>query len=249
MKIKAGLAYLYDRPTVLTAERGHERIYSAQSYKRIRELPDVPALLSEATQLAAVFPLCWKIVDDRPVLVALRSLLPEGMGHYADDRAQLPLLVQTYPFVVPDPHSIEQQQLVVDQTIPDKPSDLGAPIILDNGRMSRGALFRARLALHVAQTFPATEDLSCELHQSDFLEPWPLRFDLGDHRHAVREDLYVIDAKKLNDPRLFRIVARHGVEAGLFLGLHRLSLFRASALLQLAKTAHARSGETETLAL
>jgi SapC len=249
MNLVSGLAGLYDRPTVLTAEWGHQRIYAAQSYKRMRELEDVPVVVPEAIQLAASFPLCWKMVGGTPVLVALRSLLPGGLGHYPDDRAQSPLVVQAYPFVIPDSNAIANQQLVVDQTVPDKPSDLGAPIVLDKGRMSRGALFRARTALHVARAIPATEDLSCDLHQWGFLEPWPLRFDLGGGRQALREDLWVISAKRLSDPRLFGTVARHGTEAGLFLGFHRVSLFRISALLQLAKAAHDRVDQPETLSL
>ncbi len=230
---------IYESPAILSAEWGHQRIYAAQSYARIRDLEDVPVVLPEAMALAALFPLCWKIVDDQAVLVALRSLMPDGRGHYHHNRKPLPLCLQAYPFAVPDPVAIERQQLIVDKAFADRPTDVGSPILLENGRMSRGALMRAKLALQAARSMQTTNALSDDLRASGFLEPWPLKFDLGHGLTAERSDLLVLGAARLGNPMLYGLVERHGPEAGTFLGVQRLSLFRISALLQLAKAAAA----------
>ncbi|PPD16078.1 MAG: hypothetical protein CTY25_03650 [Methylobacterium sp.] len=239
----------YENPTVVGMEWGHERIYAAPSYRLVRFLCDAPVTLGECQVLARWYPLCWRRSDDGLVLVALRSLLPEGEGHYPENRAPLPLCLQAYPFAVPDPESIERQQLVVDRVIADRPTDVGAPIVMANGRMSTGAVIRARLALQVARGLQATTALSRDLDAAGLLEPWPLDFDLGQGRRAGRSDLSVIAASQLGNPLLATIVERHGVDAGLFMAYQRISLFRIGFLLQLAKAGARPEGNAAALEL
>jgi hypothetical protein len=227
---------LYEKPTVLTAEWGHQRIYAPHAYARIREATDAPIVLGEAAQLAQFYPICWRMEGESPILSVLRSLLPGGRGHYGGT-PPLPLSLQAYPFIIPDARAIEQQQLLVDDSIADQPTDIGAPIILDSGRMSSGALTRARNALQIGRALPATSRLGQDLLQAGLLEPWPLKFDLGEGKSAERNDLMVLSASHLGNSAVFTLVSRHGAPAGVFLGLHRLSLFRISTLLQLAKAA------------
>lgn len=238
---------IYERPAVLSAEWGHQRIYAAGSYAHVRMLREVPVILAEAMALAAHFPLCWKLVDGRPVLVALRSLLTDGRGHYPPGRrGTMPLCLQAYPFAVPDPEMIERQQLVVDRAFADRPTDIGAPILQENGRMGKGALVRARLALEIARGIAPTERLSEDLWRHGLLEPWPLAFDLVDGQRVERQDLLVIAASKLSSPALYSLVGQHGAEAGLFMALQRISLFRIGALLHLARSAAARPASPDS---
>jgi hypothetical protein len=235
---------LYENPTILGVATGHHRIFSQVSYKLVRELQFAPAVLVEAGHLARMFPLCWRKTAAGPVLVALRSLLPDGSGQSPDapmHESLLPLVLQCFPLVVPGADAIMQQQVLFDSTIADSPTDIGAPLLMGDGRLSRAALDRAKKAISVARALPATEALTTDLAAAGLLEPWPLRFDLG-HGHKVAiEDLLVVAASRLRYEEVSTIVSRHGVGVGLFLSLHRASLFRATNLLAAAKQAVAQA--------
>ncbi|MCA1951746.1 MAG: SapC family protein [Hyphomicrobiales bacterium] len=241
-----GWTELYENPTVLGAEWGYERIYSALSYAHIRALRQAPIMVGEARTLAAAYPLCWRIVDGLPVLQALMSLLGDGKGHYPAPNRPLPLALHAYPIAVPDPESVANQRLIIDRVFPDAPSDIGAPILLENAKMSKGAIARARLAVSVARGLQFTNALSRDLLDGGFLEPWPLKFDLGAGVSVLRDDLMVVAAARLGRPELFGLVETHGVDAGLFLATQRLSLFRISALLGLAKAAVTQAPDAAT---
>jgi hypothetical protein len=230
-----GWRSLYTEPTVLTTDWAHERIYAAFSYEHIRDLCVVPIVASEALALAQHVPICWQMIDGTAVLSALISLRQGDILHSAMSHHQLPLCLQSYPLVVPSPEEISRQKVVIDRIIADKPTDLGAPIVMPNGRVSPGALARAKTAMQLAQAIPATQQLSDDLLAADMLEPWPLKFGFAPDLVAERSDLMVAAGSRLGSPALFEVVSRHGVEAGLFLGLHRLSLFRINALVHLAK--------------
>lgn len=240
-----GWSSLYEKPTALTPSWGHQRIYSPYAYASIRHGTVAPIILAEAMALAQYYPVCWRLEGDFPVLSVLRSLLPNGLGHYGP-RIPLPLGAQVYPFVVPDAEAFVQQRLLVDDVIADQPTDIGAPLILDTGRMSPAALSRSRNALLLGRALPATVALSWDLMKAGMLESWPLRFDLGRNGKVDRQDLMVLSASKLSSPALFTLIQKHSASAGLFLGFHRLSLFRISALLQLAKAADPKTGEAGT---
>ena len=226
---------LYEKPAILTMEWGHERIFAPQSYANIRMARALPVIVEEAALLAQSYPLCWACNDGVPVLVALFNLLPENKRRLGALREGLPMVAQAYPFVVPDAGSLGRQQLFVDRTVADLPTDIGAPLILDNGKLSKASLLRGKKALVIGRALPLTLDLTQDLAAAGFLEPWPLHFDLVGGARVDLDDFLVIAPKKLADPALYRIVETHGVEAGLFLGLHRISLFRIMHLLNSAK--------------
>jgi hypothetical protein len=155
--------------------------------------------------------------------------------------------MEAYPFIVQPPNAIERQQLLVDRVFADHPTDMGAPIILENGRLSRGALMRAKLSLEATRNLTATWALSEDLSRMGFLEPWPLKFDLAPGRAIERLDLFVLSAARLGQASLYRLIETHGPEVGVFLGIHRISLFRINSLLQLAKAeARRKRAEGET---
>ena len=77
------------------------------------------------------------------------------------------------------------------------------------------------------------------LGELSLLQPWPLRFDLGNGRRCDVEGLAVVEAAAFDTPRLQPVLARFGVAAARLLSLHRLSLFRAAALLGAAREAAA----------
>jgi hypothetical protein len=231
---------LYEEPRILSAATGHHRIFAQAAYRLVRQLQFAPAVIAEAGHLARLFPLCWRRSEEGPVLVALRSLLPDGRGHASDAPVQeplLPLTLQAFPLVVPNAEIIAQQKVVFDATIADHPSDIGAPLLMSNGKFSRAGLERARKAISIAQALPDTLAVGESLLEAGLLEPWPLQFDLGHGEHVVIEDLMVLSSSRLRADELTGVVMRHGVGVGLFLSLHRASLFRIGNLLLSARKA------------
>ena len=226
---------LYDRPEILSVEWGYERIFSPQSYAGIRLARALPILMQESALLAQTFPLCWSQTPAGPVLVALLHLLPVGKHAIGGLREAFPLVAQAYPFVVPDAAALKQRRLIVDRTVADQPTDVGAPLILDSGKLSKASLARAKKAMVIAHALPLTDALTKELFAGGFLEPWPLHFELVNDQRIDLDDFLVISAKKLGDPALYRLIEAHGPQAGLFIGLQRLSLFRVMALINIAK--------------
>jgi len=245
------LSDLYEEPAMLSASSGHLRIFSQGAYRVVRHRQIVPVLVSEAMDLARFHPLCWRQTPAGPVLIALRSLLSEGLGQPADTRNRepaLPLMLRAFPIMVPDADALARQQLFFDKTIADNPGDIGAPLLLPDGKLSRAALMRAKMAVNFARRFPDTSALSRALDAENLLEPWPLHFDLGHGVTVAIDDLMVIAASRLDDSTLYDIVAAYGVGAGVFISLHRASLFRTGTLLAAAKYAIARSGSAKRAA-
>lgn len=230
-------ASLYEQPAPLSNEWGHHRIYAPQAYPNIRCALTLPLVMGEAAAVAQQFPICWRQEGAGVRLVALIHMLTPEKRHLAPMLSNYPLIGQAYPFVVPDESMIERQQVVFDRSLADSPTDVGAPLILATGRLSKASIIRAKTALQLGRAMVGTERLSLELQAAGFLEPWPLNFDLGHGVAFERSDLFVLSAKALADPALFSFVESYGVEAGLFLALHRISLFRASQLLAQARRA------------
>ncbi len=231
---------LYDGPTTLSAETGHRRIYAPTAYRVVRELDQVPILMSEAMRLGRYYPLCWRSGPAGPRLVALRSFLPKGRGHPRDVRLQgdaLPLVLQAYPFIVPDADGLRGRSMTFDDAIADEPSDVGAPILMGDGRIGTAALARCKIAIDLARDLPDTLAFTRDVAAAGLLEPWPLRFDLGQGERVDIADLMVLAPDRLGDGAVHDLVSRWGVEGGLFLSLQRASLFRAGALLAGAKQA------------
>jgi hypothetical protein len=230
---------LYDTPTVMTPDWGHHRIYAPIAYKIVRTLSLVPIVHTEVLHLASLFPTCWAVVDGELTLCVLRSLLDEELaipGGLRAAKAVLPLAFQAYPVVVPH-QKITERQLVVDRAIADEPTDIGAPLVTGARKLSKATTVRLQIALEAGQALPATRAISRVLSDADLLEPWPLQFDLGGGKAVDIRHLMVLSSSRLDDPQIYRAIAKFGVDAALFLSAHRLSLFRIAGLLSAAKAA------------
>jgi hypothetical protein len=233
------LRKLYEVPTPIDTGWGHHRIFAQQAYRTVREAQFVPIIMAEAQDLARWFPVCWVSQgSDHPILVVFRTLLADGGGLPADAELQgegLPLMLQAFPLVVPDAESIAQKQIFADRTIPDRPTDIGAPLLTDDGKFSRPARARAKIAINVANGLPATIAFSTALHEHGFLKTWKVDLDLGHGQRASFTDLLILDVDRLDDPLLHRLIVESGIEAALLVAGHRLSLFRMSPLLAAAR--------------
>ncbi|MBN8939832.1 MAG: SapC family protein [Rhizobiales bacterium] len=233
------LRSLYETPTPIDAAWGHHRIFTHHAYKIVREAQFAPIVMAEAQELARWFPICWALdEDDEPVLVAFRSLLAGGQGYPGDASFRedcLPRVLGAYPLVVPSSESLERRQVLADRAISDNPTDIGAPLLTAEGKFTRAALTRAKVAIGVAGALPATAALSRALFDHGMLEPWAVDLDLGHGQRATFDRLLIIATRKLDDPLLHSIIVDGGVDAGLLVATHRLSLFRMSALLTAAR--------------
>lgn len=229
---------LYERPTLLSRTTGHQRIFAQLAYKAVRDLQFAPIACEEGFAMTRYYPLCWRRGGGVPVLGVLRSLLPGGQGHPGEVPKQesgLPLLLQCFPIILPNSETMARHELYFDDVIADRPSDVGAPLLMADGHLSRAALIRAKRAVALAHALADAASLSRDLEAAGLLEPWPLDFDLGQGRRARVDDLMVVSAARLHFPELAEIIATHGSMAGLCLSLHRASLFRINALIQSAR--------------
>jgi len=234
-----GWSGLYENPEALTVQWGHQRIFAPAAYRMVRSLPLVPVVHSEALELARVFPVCWSLTEAGPTLCVLRSLFADGAASAgpAIDLGALPLIFQAFPIVVPHVPDAILQRIVVDRTIADEPTDIGAPLLLGDGRLSRAAAARAKIAVRTSQALGITREIGRRLHEAGLIEPWPLQFDLGHGESIDIGHLGVLTRSRLADGALHRLVADLGVEVGLFLAAHRISLFRVATLLHTARAA------------
>ncbi|KQT82830.1 SapC family protein [Aurantimonas sp. Leaf443] len=240
---------LAENPRPLTAELMSARIYSPFAYPLPRHTQIVPIAAAEAERLGASFPIVWRKGPEGPQLVALRSLLPDGDGFApgtAGVLALLPLVFQAYPFLLPERGEGEAEpRRMVDAAVPDEPNDAGAAITGADGRLSRGTELRLRALELYERDRPRTLAIGRAVEARGFLEPWPLRFDLGHGQRCEILDLFVVAQKTFDTPALAPLLAEFGVAAARLLGQHRLSLFRAGPLLAAAQgavAARARGG-------
>jgi hypothetical protein len=225
-------------PRPLAGEMMTTRIYSPFAYPLPRAVSVVPVAAAEGDRLAGTFPLVWRRGGaGEPDLVVLRSLLDEGAGFPpGTDRALalLPLVLQAYPFVRAEAPGA---RVMLDAALPDEPTDAGATVTGPDGRPSRGTELRLRALALFGQDRERTLGIGRALDAAGLLEPWPLRFDLGHGRRCAIEDLLVVSPKAFATPALVPVLAGFGVGAARLLGQHRLSLFRAGALLAAAQGA------------
>jgi hypothetical protein len=229
---------LYEQPTPLTAQWGHHRIYAPSAYRRIRDLTLVPIVHTEVMDLARAFPTCWAMTGEGPVLSVLRALTEDGSGIPASVRkapGALPRALQAYPIVIPSAAEAFDGRIHFDCVIAEDPTDIGAPLMMADGKLSRASALRGRIAAGLGRTLPVTVGITRALHEAGLLEPWPLRFDLGHGQTVDIRHLFVLSRARLDDPALYRIIAEFGAEAAMFTAAHRLSLFKVSGLLAAAK--------------
>lgn len=230
---------IYETPRQLTAQWGHRRIYAPQAYATVRGLQLVPIGHAEALTLAAYFPICWHVRDGDPVLCVLRSLLGDGRGSplKPGHSAALPLVLRGFP-VMASPPGGSGDEVWIDDVVADQPTDIGAPILMPDGRLSRGAALRVQAIMALRRTMDTTRRLSDALMTRGLLEPWPLAFELSRDAEVTRVDhLQVVRPMASPESALAKVLAEFGVEAAVFLTAHRISLFRISVLVQAARQA------------
>lgn len=231
---------LYASPRRLTSEWGHHRIFAPESYGLVRSLQLVPIVHTEALHLAAYFPVVWRIHNERTDLCVLRSLLADGFGHpvkAVHASGGLPLTLRGFPVIATEPAS-GGDEVWIDEVVADRPTDVGAPILMEDGRLSRGAAQRIQAVLNIRQAIDMTHRLTEALIRHRLLEPWPLDFELASGGQRVRfDDLMVVRPLASPDPDLIEHLRESGIEAATFIAAHRISLFRISILLQAARAA------------
>ena len=230
----------YDRLSVRTGDR---RIFAPISYPVVRQAQIVPIVHIEAFAMASWFPICWQIRKQQPCLVVLRSLWndgscqPPGSPEYP---ASLPLALSAYPFVVGVTDEMNNQdKCLLEEAIPDKPSDVGAPILTPTGKAGRGTRLRLKAVAAFNEALALTQAMTDELFKRELFEPWPLEFEIAAQALVVK-DLFIVRQSGFNSSALFRFVNEFGATGANFLGAHRISLFRAGALFQAAQPAASR---------
>jgi hypothetical protein len=242
---------LYEQPTPLTAQWGHHRIFAQAAYRRLRDMTLVPIVHTEIIELARAFPTCWAMTSEGPVLSVLRALTEDGSGIPAGARktpSLLPRALQAYPIIVPAAADAIDSRIHFDQIIAEDPTDIGAPLMMADGKLSRATMLRARTAASVGRSLPATVGITRSLHEAGLLEPWPLHFDLGNGRSVDIDNLLVLSRSRLDDPSIYRTIAAFGADAAILIAAHRLSLFKVSGLLAAAKAVAAKRSASRSTA-
>jgi hypothetical protein len=233
-------ASLYENPVSPSAVHSGTRIFAPESYRAVREAQTCPVVHTEALNLAAFYPICWIAGGARPTLVALRSLMPDGHGHLrelARIPSALPLSLQAYPFIADTPveHGGESP-ILIDNVIADEPTDIGSPILTTQGGLTRGAETRLRAAAFFRTDLPQTERITDALVEVDCLVPWVVDPKALPSGARVPDMLVVGPVEKVSD-RLYQVLRRLGSIGGIFLGAHRISLFRIAGLVRAANEA------------
>jgi hypothetical protein len=223
------------RPIALERDALRRRIYAPAAYAPVRDTAVVPVVHSESYQLAAWFPLVWRRRGEEHDLVAVRALIDDQRAQPPVARALLPRLLHAYPFVF-DPAAPPSADSVrmLDDVFADHPTDIGAPITTVGGRLSRATIQRFRMLDGLAQDFPPTRRIGQALAALDLLEPWRLKFDI-EGRVVEIPDLFIVRQGAFEAGMFAPMLEELGASAALVLGLHRISIFRAGALLAMAR--------------
>jgi hypothetical protein len=236
--MQAAYPDLYKSVELLDAAHGGRRIYSPVSYSPVRERQLVPIVHIEAMALAAWFPICWHADKDSHTLVAIRSLDADGGSQppgSPETLTSLPLILRAYPFAVLEPATAgpTDSHFIEDATA-DRPTDIGAPIFLPDGRPGRGAQLRLRAAGAFRDARRLTDEMTDALVKASLLEPWPLDFKIGDGQLRV-DNMTIVRQSAFGQPPIQQFLRQFGSTGALLLGAHRISLFRAGALVQAAQ--------------
>lgn len=239
----ADFSSLYDAPSRLDGSCAHHRIFAQTAYARVRSEPIVPIVHLEALAMAAWFPVCWQRRPSGLIPVVLRSLLdtgdgqPPGAGRAA---GALPMALRSYPVMIAPDLGVDGR-VYVDLAVADRPSDAGAPLLMPDGRPSRGLLQRYRAALVARHAIDDTAAMTETLDRHGFFEPWTLDFDLGGAERLFVPDLFVLRLDAVEATAMRRVLMEFGVDAATLVTAHRISLFRIGILLKAARAArHSR---------
>jgi hypothetical protein len=228
-------ALLCERPLALAGDVLRRRIYAPLSYASVRDAAVVPIVHSECTTLASWFPLVWRRQNSSIEFVAIRALLNDQRAQPPAARALLPMLLHAYPFVLdPGQPAGPDTAKMLDDVFADAPTDVGASITTVHRKLARATTNRFRILDRFAEESAVTAGISRALAALDVFEPWNLKFDIEGHRVEI-PDLLVIRPSTFDGGQFARLLDDHGLPCAQMLGLHRVSLFRAGALLAMAK--------------
>lgn len=226
---------LCERPLALQKDVLRRRIYAPRAYAPVRNVAVVPIIHSECAELASWFPLVWQRRQGKNEFVAVRALLNDQRAQPPAARSLLPLLLHAYPFVLDPEQPIgPDTPRMLDDVFADAPTDVGASITTVNLKLARATTSRFRILDRFVHDTAVTVEVGRAIAELDVLEPWALRFDIDGHRVEI-PDLLVIRPSAFDDGRLSPLLKKYGMPCAQMLGLHRISLFRAGALLSMAK--------------
>jgi hypothetical protein len=226
---------LCERPLPLAGDVLRRRIYAPLAYASVRDAAVVPIVQSECAMLASWFPLVWRRQNSTIEFVAIRALLNDQRAQPPAARALLPMLLHAYPFVLdPSQPAGPDTAKMLDDVFADAPTDVGASITTVHRKLARATTTRFRLLDRFADESVVTARIGRALAKLDAFEPWNLKFDIEGHRVEI-PDLLVIRPSAFDSGQFARLLDDHGLPCAQMLGLHRLSLFRAGALLAMAK--------------
>jgi hypothetical protein len=232
---QARASSLCERPLALQKDVLRRRIYAPQAYAPVRNVAVVPIVHSECVNLASWFPLVWQRRRERIEFVAVRALLNDQRGQPPAARSLLPLILHAYPFVLdPDQPVGPNTPRMLDDVFADAPTDVGASITTVHLKLARATTSRFHILDRFAHDAAVTAEIGKAVAALDVLEPWALRFDIDGHRVEI-PDLLVIRPSAFDNGLFSPLLEKHGMPCAQMLGLHRISLFRAGALLSMAK--------------
>jgi len=223
------------RPIPLEQDALRRRIYAPVAYATVRDQTVVPVVHTEAYQLAAWFPLVWRARGTAYDLVVVRALLDDQRAQPRAARALLPRILQAYPFVFgPTNASGIEGGRMLEDVFADQPTDVGASITTVGGKFSRATLLRLRILDGLAGDLATTRRIGEMLAGFDLFEPWHLKFEIAG-RSVEIPDLFIVRQDIFETGKLSPALDELGAPAALVLGLHRISVFRAGALLAAAR--------------
>ena len=123
---------------------------------------------------------------------------------------------------------------MLEDVFADQPTDVGASITTVAGKFSRATILRFRILDGVASDLTVTRRIGEILACRDLLEPWQLKFDIAGRSIEV-PNLFIVRQGAFETGMLSPVLEELGAPAAIVLGLHRISLFRAGALLAAAR--------------
>jgi SapC protein len=224
-----------ERPIALAGDVLRRRIYAPAAYAQARDSAVVPVVHTEAYQLAAWFPLVWRRRGGEYDLVAVRALINDQRAQPAVARGLLPRILHAYPFVfAPGPPPGPDSVRMFDDVFADHPTDAGASITTASGRLARATVLRFRMLDELAREFPVTYRIGQELAARNLFTSWRLKFHIEGHEVEL-PDLFIVRPEVFETGALAALLQQLGPAAALILGLHRVSIFRAGALLASAR--------------
>jgi hypothetical protein len=222
-------------PIALQEDVLRRRIYAPEAYAPVRNAAAVPIVYSECQALASWFPLVWRRRQGRCEFVAIRALLNDQRAQPPAARGLLPLILRAYPFGLDPGQPIgPNARRMLDDVFADAPTDVGATITTVQRKLSRATTSRFRILDRFVLDAMVTAEIGDVIAGLDEFEPWALKFDVDGHRVEV-PDLQVIRPSAFDNRRLTPLLEKYGMPCAQMLGLHRISLFRAGALLSMAK--------------